>query len=411
MKADLTALFLPRQPPMPLTEVSPRLVLNIATWSLYLLTMLAHVSRQSSWWRSGMKTWTAWKDSSWRGRSSLASQRRNSATSSLRTATSSSAGREVIPSWRLGAEKVSDQSLHRYWVPVEYEDEDKEKKEGAEEDEEDKQAEEDFQCVVYFWQGRQASNMGWLTFTFSLQKKFESLFPGKLKVAGLGALPSSFMSKTRWHCRAVLCRWCGWPSSRRTSSSCPISRGSSSSTKGKGNRSPTLLSPPSTTYAQMEAHFAPGNGSASLPPLNPSGPTSGTSVHTLTLPSKDHPDWNGFQQPQLRVLLHSQGGDFIYLFFTKLNICQVFHRGCGEHRILHRYRLRAPTIRASFTRGWAEPPTRTKPNWPRTSWTACLMTPTANRRVDTSDRAAAFLPSVSVSVLLQKSHSSGLITR
>lgn len=60
----------------------------------------------------------------------------------------------------------------------------KEKKHGeaGDEDEEDKQPEEDFQCVVYFWQGRQASNMGWLTFTFSLQKKFESLFPGKLKV-------------------------------------------------------------------------------------------------------------------------------------------------------------------------------------------------------------------------------------
>lgn len=86
---------------------------------------------------------------------------------------------------------------HRYWVPVEYEDEEKEKKEGEggeggggggdsgkAEEEEDKQPEEDFQCVVYFWQGRQASNMGWLTFTFSLQKKFESLFPGKLKVSG-----------------------------------------------------------------------------------------------------------------------------------------------------------------------------------------------------------------------------------
>lgn len=81
--------------------------------------------------------------------------------------------------------------MRRYWVPVEYEDEEKEKKEGegeggggrgAEDDDEDKQPEEDFQCVVYFWQGREASNMGWLTFTFSLQKKFESLFPGKLKV-------------------------------------------------------------------------------------------------------------------------------------------------------------------------------------------------------------------------------------
>lgn len=70
---------------------------------------------------------------------------------------------------------------------MEYEDEQKEKKEGeqgagGDGEEEDKQPEEDFQCVVYFWQGRQASNMGWLTFTFSLQKKFESLFPGKLQV-------------------------------------------------------------------------------------------------------------------------------------------------------------------------------------------------------------------------------------
>lgn len=42
--------------------------------------------------------------------------------------------------------------------------------------------EEDFKYVVYFWQGRQASKMGWLTFTFSLQKKFESLFGNKLEV-------------------------------------------------------------------------------------------------------------------------------------------------------------------------------------------------------------------------------------
>uniref|UniRef100_A0A7M4FCI6 FLII actin remodeling protein n=1 Tax=Crocodylus porosus TaxID=8502 RepID=A0A7M4FCI6_CROPO len=74
--------------------------------------------------------------------------------------------------------------LCRYWVPVEYEaDEEKKKGEGpGEAEEEEKPPEEDFQCVVYFWQGREASNMGWLTFTFSLQKKFESLFPGKLEV-------------------------------------------------------------------------------------------------------------------------------------------------------------------------------------------------------------------------------------
>lgn len=78
-------------------------------------------------------------------------------------------------------------------MPVEYEEEEKkedkeeEKAEGKEGEEataeaEEKQPEEDFQCIVYFWQGREASNMGWLTFTFSLQKKFESLFPGKLEV-------------------------------------------------------------------------------------------------------------------------------------------------------------------------------------------------------------------------------------
>ncbi|UYV73643.1 FLII [Cordylochernes scorpioides] len=42
--------------------------------------------------------------------------------------------------------------------------------------------EDSYQCVVYFWQGREAGNMGWLTFTFSLQKKFEALFGDKLEV-------------------------------------------------------------------------------------------------------------------------------------------------------------------------------------------------------------------------------------
>lgn len=75
---------------------------------------------------------------------------------------------------------------------MEYEEEEEKKKKGegkgeedGEEEEEEKQPEEDFQCIVYFWQGREASNMGWLTFTFSLQKKFESLFPGKLEVMPL----------------------------------------------------------------------------------------------------------------------------------------------------------------------------------------------------------------------------------
>ncbi|OAD58387.1 Protein flightless-1 [Eufriesea mexicana] len=46
----------------------------------------------------------------------------------------------------------------------------------------DEQFEEDYQCTVYFWQGRDAGNMGWLTFTFSLQKKFKSLFGENLEV-------------------------------------------------------------------------------------------------------------------------------------------------------------------------------------------------------------------------------------
>ena len=49
-------------------------------------------------------------------------------------------------------------------------------------EDEDDGVEDDFRCIVYFWQGRDASNMGWLTFTFSLQKKFESLFGDKLEV-------------------------------------------------------------------------------------------------------------------------------------------------------------------------------------------------------------------------------------
>ena len=67
--------------------------------------------------------------------------------------------------------------LCRYWVPVEL-------PEGEEEniEDEDDLPEDDFKCVVYFWQGREASNMGWLTFTFSLQKKFEALFKDKLEV-------------------------------------------------------------------------------------------------------------------------------------------------------------------------------------------------------------------------------------
>ncbi|GFS01023.1 protein flightless-1 homolog [Elysia marginata] len=65
--------------------------------------------------------------------------------------------------------------LCRYWVPVEL-------PEGEEDIDEEDLPEDEFKCIVYFWQGRTASNMGWLTFTFSLQKKFQALFGDKLEV-------------------------------------------------------------------------------------------------------------------------------------------------------------------------------------------------------------------------------------
>ncbi|XP_070778826.1 protein flightless-1 homolog isoform X2 [Enoplosus armatus] len=144
MKADLTALFLPRQPAMALTEAEQLM----EEWNEDLDGMEGFVLEGKKFAR--------------------------------------------LPEEEFGHFHTQDcyVFLCRYWVPVEYEEEEKEEKEkkegeggeGRRAEEEDKQPEEDFQCVVYFWQGRQASNMGWLTFTFSLQKKFESLFPGKLKV-------------------------------------------------------------------------------------------------------------------------------------------------------------------------------------------------------------------------------------
>lgn len=65
--------------------------------------------------------------------------------------------------------------LCRYWATNELD-------EGDEIDEEEEISDEDCYWIVYFWQGREASNMGWLTFTFTIQKKFESWFKNKLKI-------------------------------------------------------------------------------------------------------------------------------------------------------------------------------------------------------------------------------------
>ncbi|KAA0202906.1 hypothetical protein HAZT_HAZT000741 [Hyalella azteca] len=72
--------------------------------------------------------------------------------------------------------------LCRYWVPADQPEENNTDSESGSKKEQPEEPEDDFQCIVYFWQGRDASNMGWLTFTFSLQKKFEMLFGDKLEV-------------------------------------------------------------------------------------------------------------------------------------------------------------------------------------------------------------------------------------
>ena len=44
-----------------------------------------------------------------------------------------------------------------------------------EDEEEELQGETSIECKLYFWQGRDANNAGWLTFTFSLKKKFKDI--------------------------------------------------------------------------------------------------------------------------------------------------------------------------------------------------------------------------------------------
>lgn len=71
--------------------------------------------------------------------------------------------------------------LCRYCIPVD----DDVAEDGQENPGDGKQGpipDDEIQCVVYFWQGRDAGNMGWLTFTFTLQKKFKAMFGEELEV-------------------------------------------------------------------------------------------------------------------------------------------------------------------------------------------------------------------------------------
>ncbi|VDN20874.1 unnamed protein product [Gongylonema pulchrum] len=61
-------------------------------------------------------------------------------------------------------------------------------------------------CVVYFWQGRDANNMGWLHFTFSLQKKFEGLFKDKLEVVRMYQQQENHKFLSHFHKKFVIRR-------------------------------------------------------------------------------------------------------------------------------------------------------------------------------------------------------------
>ncbi|KAJ8964532.1 hypothetical protein NQ314_004827 [Rhamnusium bicolor] len=124
-KADLTALFIPRQPSMPLAEAQQLM----EEWNEDLETMEALVLEGKKFVR--------------------------------------------LPEEELGTFYSSDcyVFLCHYWMPQDDADE------AVPVDDVD-----DFQWVCYFWQGRDASNMGWLTFTFTLQKKFKALCQNKLEV-------------------------------------------------------------------------------------------------------------------------------------------------------------------------------------------------------------------------------------
>ena len=64
----------------------------------------------------------------------------------------------------------------RYLYPP---DKDEEESEGSDEEDEE---EDNLEVIVYFWEGRDANQLGWLTFTFTLQKNLEQMFADKLVI-------------------------------------------------------------------------------------------------------------------------------------------------------------------------------------------------------------------------------------
>lgn len=129
-RADLAALFMPRQNPMPLSEAEQL----EEDWNYDLEAMEAFVLEGKKFVR--------------------------------------------LPEEELGNFYTGEcyVFLCRYCIPVDDDDE------GADVDDSKPPPDDEIQCIVYFWQGRNAGNMGWLTFTFTLQKKFKTMFGEELEV-------------------------------------------------------------------------------------------------------------------------------------------------------------------------------------------------------------------------------------
>ncbi|XGW13461.1 hypothetical protein V3C99_000077 [Haemonchus contortus] len=70
----------------------------------------------------------------------------------------------------------------------------------------DVESQQDFKCVLYFWQGRDASNMGWLHFTFQLQPTFEKIFKDKLEVVRMHQQQENHKFLSHFHRKFVIRR-------------------------------------------------------------------------------------------------------------------------------------------------------------------------------------------------------------
>ncbi|VDP04031.1 unnamed protein product [Heligmosomoides polygyrus] len=70
----------------------------------------------------------------------------------------------------------------------------------------DNESQQDFKCVLYFWQGRDASNMGWLHFTFQLQPTFEKIFKDKLEVVRMHQQQENHKFLSHFHRKFVIRR-------------------------------------------------------------------------------------------------------------------------------------------------------------------------------------------------------------